>query len=169
MFPNTPAPEGTRWGRRAAWRGETVEASWAPALHLCRAHGAAAGTHPQVVRRAQGAEERPPPPPSRVSPPSARTVDKSSQQSFIEDLAGGGGGGCVPETNVPDALLLAALVFTESQAGIRFPPPPPPSKRDKEPCAASLELGVATRGRNRTRCKDFHRNLKTWGVNLEVT
>lgn len=75
----------------------------------------------------------------RPSPPSARTVDKSPfQQPLIKDLAGGGG--CEPETNVQDALLLSALVFTESQAGIRFPPPPP-RRGDKEPCAAALELG----------------------------
>lgn len=123
LFPDTPGPVGAcRGGRR---RGATGKASLAPAMHLSWARGAAAGTHPLTERSARGAEEKPLPslPPSQ---PSARTVDKSPlQQPLIKDVAGGG---CAPETNVPDALLLSALVFTESQAGIRFPQPPPPPR-----------------------------------------
>lgn len=172
MFPNTPVPKahvGAEGRRGVAWRGETGEASWAPDLHLCRARGAAAGTHPRgrAARPGRSGEASFPPsfslPP--VSPPSTGTVGKSpSQQPLIKDLERGGGGGCAPGTNVPGALLLTFSVFTESQAGIRFPPPPPPPSRgDPEPCAASLELGVAVRGRNGPTCRDSQRNLKTGG------
>lgn len=58
-------------------------------------------------------------------------------------------------------LSCAALVFTASQAGIGFPPPP--RRADKEPCAAAPEWGAARR-RKRTRWKDFHPSLKTWGL-----
>lgn len=147
-----------------------------PGLQPCTSAGLAAQRQ-EHTRRSSGAPRAQRrglfPSLSPASPPSTRAVDNAFQQPLIKDLEGKGGGGRAPETNVPDALLLAALVFTESQAGIRFPPPPP-SRRDKEPCAAAAESRVATRGRNRTRRKDFHGNLKTggWGgggVNLEVS
>lgn len=116
-------------------------------MHLSRAYGGVR-THPVTMRLSQNAGERPlPVPPFGLPVSLVQNVDKFPlQQPLIKDLAGGGGRSCTPETNVPDALLLSALVFTESQAGIRFPLPPPPTRRgDKEPCAAALELGVAVR------------------------
>lgn len=162
-------PKHSGFRRRSLWaegrRGGTGEASRTPDMHHSRARSAGSGTHPPTVRRALGAEERPFPLP-RFLPPAfpafARIVDKSPlQQPLIKDLAGGGGRGCAPETNVPDALLLFALVFTESQAGIRFPPPPPPLLREETRSLVLLlwSWGVAARRRNRTTWKDFHQSL----------
>lgn len=120
-------------------------------------------------RRSKSAGERPRPlPPCLLPcPPSARTVDKSPlQQPLIKDVAGGG---CAPQTNVPDALLHSALVFTESQAGIRFPPQPPtPRRGGKEPSAAS-QSWEGRRGEKSHQMERFSPQFENVGVNPKVT
>lgn len=65
-------------------------------------------------------------PPSPPSPPSARTVDGSLlPHTLIKDVARGRGAALPRQTfRMPYCSLHGC--FTESQAGIRFPPPPPP-------------------------------------------
>lgn len=92
---------------------------------------------PSGAPRAHGSGLSPCLPPARPpSPPSARTVDGSLlSQPLIKDVARGRGGLRSRDKRSGCSIALCMGVFTESRAGIRFPPPPPPPPRLGRPGA----------------------------------